>query len=147
MRPIEFTIPHEPIAQPRQRHRIVGAGRNAFIQNYTPSSATVNTFKSACKIAARSAYTGKPLTGPLLMQLVCVFARPEKLRWKTKPMPRLPHAKKPDRDNVAKAVQDALESIVYKNDSQICGGEIVKMIASGDEVTHVFVKIETAPVE
>jgi Holliday junction resolvase RusA-like endonuclease len=58
-------------------------------------------------------------------------------------MPRLPHDKKPDRDNLDKAFMDALKGLAWLDDAQVCQGEIRKWIASGYEQPHVTVRIET----
>jgi len=61
--------------------------------------------------------------------------------WKTRPMPREPHAKNPDRDNCDKALMDALKGLAWNDDSQVCQGEIQKWIAAGNEQPHALVTI------
>lgn len=56
-------------------------------------------------------------------------------------MPSIRHIKKPDRDNLDKAVLDALTGIFWIDDCQVCDGRIRKRIASGDESEGVFVSI------
>jgi Holliday junction resolvase RusA-like endonuclease len=56
-------------------------------------------------------------------------------------MPRTYHAKKPDRDNLDKAVMDALKGLAWIDDSQVCDGRIIKLIAAGDEQPHVEIRI------
>lgn len=130
---ISFSVPGVPVAQPRQRQAV----RNGFVANYTPAKHPVNVFKAACQLAVREAYDGPPLEGPLSLDLVFVMPRPSSKVWKTRPMPRLPHSGKPDRDNLIKSFQDALEGLLFRNDSQICAGSTVKVIAAGDEQPHV----------
>ena len=65
------------------------------------------------------------------------------MRWKKKPMLREWHASKPDRDNLEKAVLDAMKGIVFVDDSQACSGSVEKVYASGDEVSGVLITIET----
>lgn len=139
---IEFVVPAVPVAQPRQRHRVVHAGGRAFAQNYTPARDPVNSFKAAVQLAASQAYCGAPLEGPLRMSAVFVFPRPKSMHWKTRPMPRVWHTSRPDRDNLIKSVQDALNGILWRDDSQICAGEPVKLVAAGDEQPHVEIVIE-----
>lgn len=52
------------------------------------------------------------------------------------------HRKKPDIENLAKSVLDALEGIYYKNDSQIDELKITKRYASGDQGPGVIVALE-----
>lgn len=92
-------------------------------------------------MAFENAYQGAPLAGPLRCDLVFVMPRPKGLIWKTKAMPRLFHASKPDRDNLDKAVMDALKGLAWNDDAQVCQGSIEKWIAAGDEQPHVVIRI------
>lgn len=141
---IRFTVEHEPIAQPRQRHRVVRAGKRVYVQNYTPSDHPVNAFKRAVRSAAKEAYHGSPLTGPVAVNLTLVFPRPDRLRWKKRPMPSVYHTGRPDAENVGKAVLDALTKHLYKDDAQVCSLTIQKWVASGDESPHIRVTIHEA---
>ena len=109
--------------------------------NYTPAKSPVNEFKAMLKYAASQAFSGPPLAGPLSVSITFVFPRPTNCVWKTKPMTRLPHVKKPDIDNLAKAVLDSLNNIVWRDDAQIYAGTFRKVIASGDESPHVLVEV------
>lgn len=102
----------------------------------------IAAFKATVRMAAQDAYRGAPLSGPLRMSIVFVFPRTSQQIWKTRPMPRLRHAKTPDRDNCEKAVMDALREIVFVDDAQVCCGEVEKWIAAGDEQPHVEIAIE-----
>ena len=139
---IEFTIPSIPVAQPRQRHRVVQSGGRAFATNYTPKADPVNAFKAACQIAARAVHQGPPLDCPIVMDVVFVFPRPASVL-KRDGSGRLPHTIKPDRDNVMKSLQDALNGLLYRDDSLIYSGNVSKFRASAIEQAHVEVKIET----
>jgi Holliday junction resolvase RusA-like endonuclease len=48
---------------------------------------------------------------------------------------------RPDADNLAKAVFDALNGILWADDSQIVNSTVSKFIASGDEQPHVKVVV------
>lgn len=140
--PLQFIVPAVPVAQPRQRHRIVhGKGGKVFASNYTPKTDPVNAFKAACQMAAERAHKGAPLHGPLVVDFVFVMRRPRAKVWKTKPMPRYPHTSTPDRDNLIKSVQDALNGLVWADDAQIFDGRIEKWVASGDEKPHVEIVV------
>lgn len=136
---LSFVVPDVPVAQPRQRQRVAPGG---FVQNYTPTDSPVNAFKASVKRAANDAYRGKPLSGPLSVSVLFVFPRTSGQIWKTKPMPRIWHTKKPDLDNLVKAVWDALSGIVWIDDKQICDARQRKKIASGDEQPHCVVVIK-----
>ena len=137
---IEFTVPSVPVAQPRQRHRVVVSGGKAFSTNYTPRNDPVQTFKAAVQFAAQQAYSGPPLEGPLRMNLIFVFPRPASVR-KKDGLGRLPHTSKPDRDNIMASCQNALNKLTYRDDAQICAGFVEKWKAAAGEQPHVEVEI------
>jgi Holliday junction resolvase RusA-like endonuclease len=137
MRLIEFTVPAIPVAQPRPRATSI-AGRARM---YTPTDHPIAAFKASVRLAAASAFSGPPMAGPLRVDCTFVLPRTNAQRWKTRPMPRLPHTKKPDRDNLDKAVLDALTGLLWADDCQICSGEVTKWIAAGDEQPHVLVRV------
>lgn len=131
-----------PVPQPRQRHRIVAMkGKKPFVQSYTPKSHPVQVYKRALRDAASRVYRGAPLACPLRCDLLFVMPRTQAQTWKTKPMPRLPHNKKPDRDNLDKACLDALTGIMWTDDAKVFDGRITKVVAAGDEQPHVLITI------
>ena len=134
---ISFTVPAVPVAQPRQRHT-----RNGL--NYTPAQHPVNVFKASCRLAAHSVHTAPPFRQAICLTLLFVLPRPAAMIWKTKPMPRVSHSKKPDLDNLTKAVMDALSQLVWADDSQVTRLSATKVIAAGDESPHVRIKVEMA---
>lgn len=138
---ISFTVPSVPIAQPRQRHSIRGSGASAFVHNYTPTKHKVNDFKAVVRLAFSEAYQGPPLQGPLTLKVAFIFPRTKAMIWKTRDMPRVPHAKKPDLDNCLKSLKDALSKLAWNDDAQVNQLVAVKHIASGSEAAHVTVEI------
>ncbi len=140
---ITFTVPAVPVAQPRQRSRaFVGKTGKLHTQNYTPTKHPVNSFKAAVQQVFAAVYDGPPLEGPLRVELLFVLPRPAGKVWKRKPMPRYWHEPTPDRDNLEKAVIDALSGLAWGNDSRVCSGPVDKVVASGYEQPHVEVSIE-----
>ena len=133
---IRFRVPAVPVAQPRPRATVRGSHAGV----YTPKG-PIDAFKASVRLAASEAYRGAPLDCPLGVSLTFVFPRTKSQIWKRKPMPRLWHAKKPDRDNLDKAVMDSLTGLIWVDDAQVCDGRIQKVIASGDEQPHVMVFI------
>lgn len=134
-------VPAVPVAQPRQRHRIAGKGKKAFVVNYTPKDDPSVAFKATVRMAAEKAYSGPPLGGPLRVDCLFVMPRPQRLIWKKRPMPRVPHTKNPDIDNLLKATFDALSGLVIVDDAMIYSLNAEKFYASGDESPHVQVEI------
>ena len=140
---MKIVVMGEPIAQPRQRHRIIGRGEKAFVQNYVPQDHPVHAYKRAIQIQAQLARRrGQQMFfGPLVVELLFVMPRPQALMWKTKPMPRRQHLQKPDIDNLSKAVFDALNELIWKDDSQVIELHASKWIASGNEKPRVEIEI------
>ena len=136
-----FSIPTIPIAQPRQRHRVIENDGKAFAANYTPAKHPVNDFKATVRLAAT--HGGARLVGePVSLRAVFVMPRPKSKMWKTKPMPRYCHTSKPDLDNLAKALKDALTGVIWQDDSQVFAMDVRKVVANGEESPRVDVCIE-----
>lgn len=142
MQTIQFTIPGVPVSQPRARATMARSGRPGaqHARVYNPPG-PIDAFKALTRLAASQAFTASPLTGPLRVDSVFVFPRTVGQIWKRKPMPRIWHAKKPDRDNLDKAILDAMTGVVWLDDAQVCDGRLTKWIAAGDEQPHVMVTI------
>lgn len=135
---IRFFVEHEPIPQPRQRHAI----RNGIMMNYIPKSHPVHVYKQAVQLYAKMAYQGQPLESPLKAYFLFLLPRPARLVWKTRAMPRAWSPGRPDIDNYLKAIFDALNGLVFKDDSQIVRLEAIKQYCAGDESPGVDVLIE-----
>ena len=126
---IELNIPAVPVAQPRQRSAMI-AGR---MTNYTPVQHPVNAFKAAVGLAWQQQGC-RQLDGPLSLDVVFVMPRPQAMTWKTRPNPRCLHAKKPDLDNLLKALKDGLTACgAWRDDSQVACCHACKTYASGGE--------------
>lgn len=138
---IRFTVPAVPIAQPRQRHRIIAGKSGNFVGNYTPSKSPVNDFKATVRMAAREYWNEAPHQGPVELVLKFVFPRPKKMIWKSRPMDRTAHTARPDVDNLQKSVADALSKLLWQDDSQVYSVTASKWVASGDEGPHVVVEV------
>jgi len=104
---ITFTVPGNPVPQPRPRV----STRGGFARAYVPSKHPVHDYRTQLAMAARLA--GLTATGePLDVVIDAVFERPKSHLLKSgvkKTAPRLP---RPDIDNVAKAVLDSLQDVM-----------------------------------
>lgn len=140
---IEFTVPGIPVAQPRQRHRVVQGHGRIFAQNYMPRRDPVNAFKAAVQLAgSRANKYGRLFSGPLMLKIFFVLPRPVAMHWKTKPMDRIWHDKKPDVENLAKAVMDGLTGTLWNDDRQVAMLLVRKVIAHGTEPPHTVITIQ-----
>lgn len=148
MRELRFKIPGVPVAQPRQRHAARRIGNKTIVTNYTAKSDPVNAFKATAKLVSSQANKGsQPIAGPVAVEVDFVFPRPLAMVWKTKPMPRVRHWKKPDADNLLKSLFDAINSIVWHDDAQVSETTARKWIASGDEQPAVYVTVRELEIE
>jgi len=136
---IEFTVPGIPVAQPRQRTRVANFGGRMVAQIYTPAKHPANEFKAAVRNAFPK---GEAVSDqPLQMLLRFVFPRPASKTRKRGDNPRLPKTSKPDCDNLAKTVMDALNGIAYRDDSQVWNLTVEKIIGLPGETSRVDVVI------
>ena len=63
----------------------------------------------------------KLLVGPVRVEVSAVFARPGRLFRQLDPDGRVPHDKRPDLDNVLKAILDGVDQAgVWGDDGQVC---------------------------
>jgi len=106
-----------PKAQPRARASVTKSGK---VRAYDPG--TAEGWKSLVALAARDHLPESPIDGPLGINLNFLMPRPGG-KCRKRPHPeddRLPHDKKPDLDNLTKAVLDVLTQIgFWRDDSQI----------------------------
>jgi Holliday junction resolvase RusA-like endonuclease len=130
----EFVVYHEPVGQPR--HRISTFGKHARM--YLPTKHPVHAFKRAIQ-----AEFGKrsPFHEAVEVVVNAWFPRPKSKTWKTRPMPSYRHIKKPDADNVLKAVLDALNGLAWVDDAQVFSATVRKFVCSGECVPRCEIVI------
>jgi len=121
MSQVKFTVPGLPVGQPRHRVAVRSGGR---ARAYIPRSHPVHEYKARVALVARRRLR-EPLTGPIGVRLVFVVARSTRDRVRARWA-----AKKPDLDNLVKAVLDALEGIAFENDRQIVQLSAKKLLAA-----------------
>jgi Holliday junction resolvase RusA-like endonuclease len=104
---ITFTVTGNPVPQPRVRV----STRGGFARAYVPSKHPVHDYRTQLAVAARLA--GLTPTGePLDVVIDAVFERPKSHMRKAGVKPTAPKLPRPDVDNVAKAVLDALQDVM-----------------------------------
>ncbi|RYZ80693.1 MAG: RusA family crossover junction endodeoxyribonuclease, partial [Proteobacteria bacterium] len=81
-------------------------------------------------------YQGEPLDMPLCVVYRCYRSRPKSDRKSVWP------AKKPDWDNYAKAIGDALTGILWVDDGRIVDGRVIKLFAD-DGKPRIEIKMST----
>ena len=104
---ITFSVPGNPVPQPRARV----STRGGFARAYVPSKHPVHDYRTQLAVAARLA--GLTPTGePLSVVIDAVFERPKSHRNKSGVKGTAPKLPRPDVDNVAKAVLDSLQDVM-----------------------------------
>ena len=134
-----FTAYGDPKAQPRPR-AFAKAGK---VRMYDPS--TAEHWKSQIAFAAQDFIPPAPHNGPLLVTLEFLFNRP-KAHYKSNGILRdkmpLLHEKKPDIDNLTKAVLDALTAVgMWDDDKQVAAMSLVKRYVVDAERAGVAVNV------
>lgn len=159
---IDITVPCVPKGQPRTRTQAgISKAGNAFARHYTPD--TADAFKRAIQLCA-ARLRGRRHEGPLRISAVAYFPRTEKV-WRKHPRTKVlqlieinhlppgapdeavPMWVKPDRDNVDKAMLDALGGIglFEAGDEQVFAGAIEKWWTAKGAQPGVRIRIELIP--
>lgn len=114
---ISFQVEVIPVAKGRPRF----AKRGKFVSTYTPEK--TKTYETIITTSAKQAMGAtSPLEGPLRASIdfyMPIPASGSKALKKAMLEGKEKHIKKPDLDNLIKAVTDAMNGIVYLDDSQI----------------------------
>jgi Holliday junction resolvase RusA-like endonuclease len=132
MMQIMFTVYGEPVAKGRPRF----AKRGNYVQTYTPVK--TKSYEDEVRLLATKAKgSGSTLEGSVSVFIYISFSVPQSyskrkreacLSGETK------HTKKPDLDNVAKAIIDGMNGIIFKDDSQIINLNVTKVYAEVGKV-------------
>ena len=126
---ITFSVPGDPVPQPRPKVSTQGG----FARAYVPKTHKVHPYRHALQLAAIDAGLEKR-TGPVDVVIDAVFARPKSHLRKGGVRPNAPELPRPDVDNVAKAVLDAIGPIIG-DDSQVRRLCVEKSYASEGRTT------------
>jgi Holliday junction resolvase RusA-like endonuclease len=110
---MKIFIPGEPIAQPR----VKVSTRGGFARAYVDAKHPIHAYKQAIRLAYVNA-GGEVLEGPVSVRIVCWFERPKSHSKKRRQEPE-PKTTKPDADNLAKGIGDAMNEIAYNDDGQV----------------------------
>jgi Holliday junction resolvase RusA-like endonuclease len=119
---IRFVVPGEPVPKGRSRARLqrLKSGRE-FIQQYTP--ADTRNYERSVAFEAKIAMKGhEKLTGGLVLLVFAFFSIPPSWpKWKQREARAglIVPTGRPDWDNVGKICSDAMNDVVYADDSAI----------------------------
>jgi Holliday junction resolvase RusA-like endonuclease len=114
MKAITFSVPGDPVPQPRPRITVRGNHGHAYVEEDHP----IHAYRKAVQLAAVDAGL-RPYSGPVSVVIDAVFPRPKSHLTSTGKLrsgaPEMPF---PDVDNIAKAVLDAIGPVIG-NDKQV----------------------------
>lgn len=114
---IEFEIMGEPVAKGRARSFV----RNGHVSHYTPDKTA--RYENLVKMCAKQAMQdAPPIDTACRLTVKAYFGVPKS--WSKKKQQQaldgaLAHAKRPDLDNVIKAVKDGMNCVVWRDDCQV----------------------------
>ncbi|MFM2089550.1 MAG: hypothetical protein RLZZ127_39 [Planctomycetota bacterium] len=134
---LQVTIPGIPIGKGRPRSSLRrSAAGGTFIHHHTPEK--TQRWESMAAVFIRARAQGMRFDGPLELSYVAVFPRPQRLMAKKHGDGRIPHTAKPDIDNIAKALMDAMQKAQALNDdAQVFSVAGVKFYADRAEAPHL----------
>jgi Holliday junction resolvase RusA-like endonuclease len=125
---ITFKVDGDPVGKQRARY----AKRGSYVTAYTPEK--TRSYEALIKDAARQAMgSSSPLETPVSLYLyirVPIPASATKKRLQAISSGDEKPTKKPDASNILKSVEDGMNGVVYKDDSQIVNIHVTKVYSS-----------------
>lgn len=136
-----FTVRGEPKAQPRPRAFARKMGDKYVARVF--EAGTAEAWKSAVVAAGEAHRPSSPLECPLKVSITFRLKRPKRLMRKRDEDGEILSVSKPDLDNLAKAVWDALTQDGWmRDDAQIVRSEMVKKYHAKDGAPGATVTVE-----
>ena len=144
-----FVVEGDPKAQPRARSfaRKLKDGR---VVARVYDAGTAEAWKTQVAAAAKPHRPATPLTGPVSLQIEFRMKRPKshygtgRNANRLKPSAPVFHISKPDRNNLVKAVEDAMTQLgFWRDDAQVAAGETTKIYTLEGERPGVTIRVLT----
>lgn len=148
------TVPGEPVAQGRgesfilhgkgcawhRTHKVCDRGcKNIRVRDPKKS----RDWKAMASLHFTSAMAGRqPMNGAVHLSVEAVFSCPKGDWRKRTPRERRRHTKRPDIDNIAKAVLDAANGVILGDDCSVAVLTVEKWIGAQGELPYVCVTVE-----
>lgn len=115
---ITFWVSGEPKPQPRPRAFAKKMGAKFVARVYDDGSA--EGWKSRVALAVKPHLQPEPIDEPLSLAVELYLPRPGRLMRRSDPADPVPHTGRPDADNFAKAIMDALTQVgLWRDDGLI----------------------------
>ena len=143
---ITFTVPGSP--QGKMRPRVVKRGN--FVQTYTPDKTV--SYENLVKLMYGQEAKGRVFDREksLRVLIVALYDIPQSTSKKRAELMRIGEirpTKKPDLDNIAKIICDALNGVAYHDDAQVVDLKVVKYYSDTPCVTVTIEEVETDDTE
>ena len=138
---VYFVVTGKPVGKGRPR----ASTRGGFVRMYT--DAKTLAYEAAIASEADAAMgDAEPFETPMQMQVSCYYqipkSWPKKMKQEAIDEERFPNVK-PDLDNVVKAILDALNGVVYRDDAQVVNLVATKRYATEPRVeVYIFEKLK-----
>lgn len=136
----DFVVEGKPVGKGRPRFKRMGN----FVQTYTPTATA--DYEKLVRLRFQNA--GGAITDkPVRVEITAFFAPPKSTRKRDRIemlANRILPEKKPDVDNIAKIILDALNKIAYIDDSQVIELVVKKRYSAEAKVTVHIEEIEAA---
>lgn len=137
-------LPGEPVPQQSFQFRYTGTGIKA---KKTKALSRKNILKGMIKYQLPRGF--QPFQGPLFCFVYFIFTPPQKLnryqRGRIDSQGFLEKFTIPDEDNLKKNIYDAMQGIVYVNDSQICGSSYFKGYGTKPGIYVLVYRLQPKP--
>ena len=144
-KPITVILHGKPVAKGRPRAFLVPGTK--IIRHYTPKKTV--TWEGMFRTAAMQVMGRRqPLDVPIEIQVTATFAITASWpAWKREMAAdgRILHTARPDGDNIVKAVKDALNEVVYRDDSLIAVTVCHKIFGPQESVQAVITPLDAYP--
>lgn len=136
---IEFTVYGEPVAQGRPRF----TARGGFSKAYDPEPS--REYKQYVKLMASQNRPHTPIEGPVSLTLIIYRPLLKSMSKKKKAAAvagTLRPIKKPDVDNVAKGIMDAMTGIIWQDDKQVVDLHVTKFYSDQPRVDIKVIELD-----
>lgn len=133
MQHVEIRVIGEP--KPKGSHRAFVRGGRPIVTN---DCKTARAWEYNVHWAARAAYSGPLLDGPVLFQATFIMPR---VTGVPKKRIDVPHVKKPDLDKITRNTWDGLVGVVLADDARICRAIIEKRYANPGESPGCLIQV------
>jgi len=144
-RTLTILIPGPPHAQGRPRAAVI----NGHARLYAPAKSRnwKATAREHARAAMRRAGEMLPFSSTVAVDWIAVCQRPRSTYRKRSPRGRELRHQKPDADNIAKAILDAFNGVVFDDDSQVAVMSGCKLTGAQGEGAYTLVRIREVVAE